>query len=370
VEAYDAFLKGVVHWYRSTADDSRKAIQYFNKAIELDPNYSHAYGALGLLYWLAHPEWLDIDWPQSRLMARQYLGLAMKNPHPYAHDLAAYMNLNSRLHKEAISEVERAFAISPNCPGTRGVMASVLNFAGRPKEAIGHANFVMKYDPRLSFLALFHLGIAHFSMGKYEQAATYFERSLTHKPEFRLPLVPLAASYAHFGRIQDARETLKSYLKENPKASQLGVLMQSWPFKDLEVADRFAEGVFKAGIKGQPSGYYKILKENRLGGDRIRDLYFSRTITGFRIDTGDQWWIEYSKDGKKNKRWGKVAGKDISDIGKAWLEGDLACEQWDKLLDGLKSCYHIYRNPEGTPEEYNEFLAMTDFAIIPFSPID
>jgi adenylate cyclase len=47
VEAYDAYLKGQGHGFRRTADDVRKAISYFKKAIELDPNYGQAYAMLG-----------------------------------------------------------------------------------------------------------------------------------------------------------------------------------------------------------------------------------------------------------------------------------------------------------------------------------
>ena len=45
-EAYDAFLRGWSHYRRGAPDDYAKAIPYFEKAIELDPDYSRAYAAL------------------------------------------------------------------------------------------------------------------------------------------------------------------------------------------------------------------------------------------------------------------------------------------------------------------------------------
>jgi adenylate cyclase len=41
--AYDAFLQGRAHYVRRTPDDFAKAVRYFKKAIELDPNYGRAY---------------------------------------------------------------------------------------------------------------------------------------------------------------------------------------------------------------------------------------------------------------------------------------------------------------------------------------
>ena len=62
IEAYDAFLKGWDHYRRWTPEDFREAIPYFEKAIELDPNYGRAYAALASIYMEATLRiW---DWPQ------------------------------------------------------------------------------------------------------------------------------------------------------------------------------------------------------------------------------------------------------------------------------------------------------------------
>ena len=52
-EAYDAFLQGWAHYWRVTPDDYVQAVPYFEKAVELDPNYSRAYAALAAIYWRA-----------------------------------------------------------------------------------------------------------------------------------------------------------------------------------------------------------------------------------------------------------------------------------------------------------------------------
>src|SRR5438270_14530 len=45
-EAYEAFLKGRYFWNKRTADGLRKAIEYFNQAIEKDPTYAPAYAGI------------------------------------------------------------------------------------------------------------------------------------------------------------------------------------------------------------------------------------------------------------------------------------------------------------------------------------
>ena len=43
VEAHNAYLQGHFHFLRRNLDDYRKAITFFDRAIELDPNYALAY---------------------------------------------------------------------------------------------------------------------------------------------------------------------------------------------------------------------------------------------------------------------------------------------------------------------------------------
>ena len=49
-EAYQLYLKGIFHWNKRKADDLRKAVDYFNEAINLDPGFARAYAGLGFTY--------------------------------------------------------------------------------------------------------------------------------------------------------------------------------------------------------------------------------------------------------------------------------------------------------------------------------
>src|SRR3989442_12119764 len=54
-EAYQLYLKGRFYWNKRTEESLKKGIEYFNQAIDLDPNYALAYAGLadcyGLLGW-------------------------------------------------------------------------------------------------------------------------------------------------------------------------------------------------------------------------------------------------------------------------------------------------------------------------------
>ena len=72
-----------------------------------------------------------------------------------------------------------------------------------------------------------------------------------------------------------------------------------------------------------------------------------------------QWRIGRIENGEA-KFWyrSKLIGS-----GKSWVEGDALCNQWDKAIGGLTYCMDVFRNPQGTPEEKNEYVILTDYGI-------
>jgi tetratricopeptide (TPR) repeat protein len=209
-------------------------------------------------------------------------------------------------------------------------------------------------------------GFGEAAGGRWEAAIPFVERFIKYNPKVRQGYLILAMLYAQVGRAQEARAMLDKATKGMPATMKnVRFIMSRFRFGDLQTAERFAEGYVKAGLPGEPSGFYKISKENRLTENEIRKLFFGRKVTGFTLGTGKQWRIERSTDGKATIRDG-----DSSDTGKSWVEEDMLCDQWDNLYEGLKDCWVVYRNPEGTPENNDEYLGAPGYGIYPFSQIE
>jgi adenylate cyclase len=209
-------------------------------------------------------------------------------------------------------------------------------------------------------------GFGEAAGGRWEEAVPFIERFLKYNPKAGFGYIMLAMLYAQVGRVQEARAMLDKGTKGWPAAMKnVRWFMSNLPFKDLKAAERFAEGYVKAGMPGEPSGFYKISAENRLNGKEIRKLFFGRKVAGSNITIGKKWWVERSQDGKATIRDG-----DDSDNGKSWIEENMICDQWDNLYEGLKDCWVVYRNPEGTPEKNDEYLGAPGYGIYPFSPVE
>lgn len=376
--AYDAFLQGLEHLFRLTPDDFAKASQHFEKAIQIDPNYARANAALAMIYFrgflLRWHRSFGVSRAESAQRARQYLEIAMNNPTSLAHMVASDMNLHQRLHEEAIAEAERAIALDPNDPLGQIIMAQGLIFVGKPKEAVDFVKTAMRHDPRLPGAYLYCLGLAYFCMGQLEETVAFIERALKHNPVIGWEFI-LASAYALLGREKDAKAALLKApidISNMPAKSRQVILREvmltNMPFKDPKIADLFAKGLIKAGLPGQPSGYYKIYEENRLTGEEIRALVFGRTVTAFnRWYPKKQYWITRTKDGEATFRGGV---SDTSYNGASWIEGDKLCNQWPNRNRGRKICFPVFRNPEGSPEKKDEYMAKLDDGLALFSPID
>jgi tetratricopeptide (TPR) repeat protein len=238
-------------------------------------------------------------------------------------------------------------------------MALVLMATGKPEEGLEFVNKTSQLDPRNMGAPLAAAGMAYFILGDLQKAATMTERAIDHNPTIAGRYESLSAIYALLGRIQDAQvahdESLKAWDFGRFPAN-LTTIMSSFLVKDRQVADRYADGLIKAGWLGNPSEYYKIYEENRLTGEEIRNLVSGQEITIHEFDR--IYWIDHSVKGR---------AKDISRLreGKWWIEDDMLCYQMESgTVKGLNDCGEIYQNPDSLPGSEKQYLYVTDYSII------
>jgi tetratricopeptide (TPR) repeat protein len=369
-EAYDAFLHGWQHYLTRTPEDLKKAVEYFKKAIEIDPDYGRAYAALALTYWRgAGYGWARkmgmSSYNEARIRAVNVMEMAMKKPTSIAHRLAADMLIHKRRYEEAIAEAERALVLDPNDSENYLVMGRVLRDLGRPEVAINYFKRAMLLNPLDKAFSLGGLGLAQFCMGQFEDTVAACEEGLKNRPEATAIASGLAAAYGQLGREQEARAALEIYKMGWGRISpHLPKVMYFFPFKNPKHAELFANGLLNAGLPGKPSGYFKVSDERRLKGEEIKSLFFGKKMVGHAGKR--QWRIERAQDGEA-KFW---YGSKFLGSGKSWVEGDDLCNQWEKVFGGVKYCMDAYRNPEGTPEQKNDYFLITDYGMFGCSPED
>jgi len=170
VEAHNAYLQGHFYSVRRNAEDYRKAIEYFDQAIQFDPDYALAYAERSEVWTVVG----DLTgqrltaFPKARSDAEKAVAIAPSLAEARA-ALGWVRAFAEWKFAEGLSELQRAKELSPTNPTTNDLLARVIVYTGRMKEAERQARQAVGIDP-LSGGTQFTLGRVLFYAGKLDEA--------------------------------------------------------------------------------------------------------------------------------------------------------------------------------------------------------
>jgi eukaryotic-like serine/threonine-protein kinase len=207
--AYEAYLKGNYYWNKRTAESLKKALYYFEEAIEKDPGYSMAY--VGLSYTYAFAPELGIA---SNIATAKQKAAALKAVQLDGELAEAHTALGSALQNEwnwagAETQYRRAIELNSNYATTRHWYSLLLTILGRHAEAIAEAQRAMELDP-LSLIIQSNLGGRYLYAGRYEDAIRECKKALDLDPSFMIAHDCLGFARLQQGRINEAITELQT----------------------------------------------------------------------------------------------------------------------------------------------------------------
>jgi len=226
-EAHEAYLKGRFYWNKRTPDGLKKAVDYFEQAVSLDPAWPLGYAGLGDAY-VVMPSNLGISPSEAMSKARAAAAKALELDESLAEAHATMALIAAEYEWDwatADREYQRALGLSPNYATGHQWYARLLMFTGRHDEAIREITKTQKLDP-LSLIISLNVGIVHRFTGDFEQAETWFRKTLELDAGFALARSTLASSLFLQGRlaeaITEAREVVR--LSNNNPSALLGYM--------------------------------------------------------------------------------------------------------------------------------------------------
>lgn len=209
-EAYDLYLHGRYFWNQLTATTTRRAVEYYARATDLDPDYALAWSGLADAY-SSSPVHGDappfLVWPRTREAVKR----AFDAEPNLAESQTSLGFLKFWLDwdwPEAEAAYRRAVALDPGYALAHRMLGIVLSHMGRYEEALPAMARARELDP---FYAMHHALSAQvaFAGRDYHAAVEFARQAVVVDPEFWIGQWQLAQVYAQVGENELALETLK-----------------------------------------------------------------------------------------------------------------------------------------------------------------
>ncbi len=214
IEAYNALLQGNFYSNRRTAEDTRKAIGYYEEAIRLDPHYALAYarGAsaevnLATIYGSTMNKEGQGTMAEARASAKRALEL---NPNlPEAHSAQGLiLRVVDFDFAAAEAESRRAVELAPQNAAMTSSLAALLSSLGRLDEAVALLQRAIALEP-LRVASYSNLSTYLASLGRYDEAEAAVREALALQPQSAQTYMQLAVIQILRGKAGAAVELAK-----------------------------------------------------------------------------------------------------------------------------------------------------------------
>ena len=213
-EAHELYLKGRYLWNRRNTASLRKAGDYFQQAIDLDPNYALAYAGLADVHSLL-PIYAGTA-PKddvSKALAAARKAVELDSNLAEAHtSLGNALGMNVQ-YKLAEQEFRRALELNPNYATAHQWLAECLFSQGRFPESLAENERAHELDP-LSLIINASYASSLSGVGRYDDAVKQAHKTIDLDPD----LVP---GHEILGQIYEERGKLDEAIAEYRKANAL-----------------------------------------------------------------------------------------------------------------------------------------------------
>jgi len=216
-EAFDLYLKGRYFWNRRTGEGFRQAADYFEQAINKDPNYGRAYAGLADTFSLMSTWYMG---PQNELMpkARQAAlrALQLDNSLAEAHASLGLIEENYDYDwKGAEKEFRQAIQFDPQYATAHQWYAEFLSWEGRFEEALAESERARQLDPLSLIIASDHASILYYSR-QYDSAVKQCRSVLELDSHFNHAWAVMISAYLQMGKYDEAIEGINNSVEEGP----------------------------------------------------------------------------------------------------------------------------------------------------------
>jgi tetratricopeptide (TPR) repeat protein len=216
-EAYQAYLQGRYFWNKRNAEGFKKGVEYFQRAIAIDPNYALGYAGLADCYIRLNEYGVPMAQESvPRAKAAVLKALEIDDALAEAHATLAFIKFRHDWDfAGAEQEFRRSLQLDANYSEAHQWHAFYLLAVGRPDEADIEMKRAQELDP-LSIGLNANLALYFFFKHEFDQSVQQCQKTLDMEPNFILTRVTLGLNYEQKGLNEEAIAEFKKAREVSP----------------------------------------------------------------------------------------------------------------------------------------------------------
>ncbi len=255
IHAYDLWLRGKQALNQHTMDGMQRAMEWFTKALELDPKFARGYSGLSFatsLQTILSGWGKTVDEAREHALSLAQQAIVIDDSDHFNHLVLAWCSPSLSVAKW---HFDRAMKLNPNDTDLLLYRSYNLAFTGKFEEAVASIHSAMALDP------LFQEGYVSDEFAILASARRYESAlELAEHVHYRWPDLHawLAIAWAQTGHIEEAHKAGRQFVDgvhalQPPDsivddAECVRWFFREYPFQNKEDIDHFTDGFYKAGL--------------------------------------------------------------------------------------------------------------------------
>jgi adenylate cyclase len=251
--AWEACQRGLWHARKATAADNKEALDFFQRATELDPTFASPHAMLAYYYGWGFASGSILPVSEISKVAENHARRAIQlDPDdPTALAALSWLSMCDGNSRAALERAEHAISVAPSDAVAWQAKARILSFSGRPNEGRVASKTALRLSPHgpANWIISLNLVISYFFERDYSAAIDVAQRMILEYPGLTAPYRWLAAARGQLGQTDVAREALCKAIEVSPESFDFYVHGRPPWFRPVDHG-HMLDGLRKAGWEG------------------------------------------------------------------------------------------------------------------------
>jgi serine/threonine protein kinase/tetratricopeptide (TPR) repeat protein len=299
-EAYKDFLTGIHYLRRVSEQNLRNAIDCFNKALEKNPKYAHAYAGLSTAH--IYLGFVNYAPPNEVFPVARAMALKAIECEPDAGEGHSCMGMIKIYYdwdwEGARREIEKSLELQPNYLTAYSTYASYFMAIGKLDDAIKYGKKALEMDP-LGLPSNMYLGLYYLRACRIDLAKEQFNRLIEIEPN-------IAHGYWLLGQ---------TYILESKFDEGISLIQKAFDISNNDTMILAGLG-WACGVAGRVEEAYKVIETLQVKTEKkyIRPFLLAKTYAGLGENDPAFEWLDKAYDEHDISLFGIYSDETMNNI--------------------------------------------------------